>query len=138
MANHTTAAELMGIVRECLYVPDGKAPEGYDDGRDFLMLRHWLSKGLDPQDVEDAIRGLGKMRDDGAFKWIEPKEKLTLRVLNPKEQRYGRHVAQTARDYWREWLRRSRKKPLGMDMPSQDELVARLTAAMNRVRGDAA
>lgn len=128
----------MGIVRECLYVPDGKAPEGYDDGRDFKLLLYWLSKGLQADDIEAAIRGLAKMRQDRVLKWIERGEKLTLRVLNPKEARYGRHIAQTARDYWREWQRRSRKKPLGMEMPSQDELVARLTAAMNQARGEAA
>ena len=132
-----TAPELMGVVRECLYVPDGKAPEGYHDGRDFKLLQFWLTKGLKPADIEDAIRGLAKMRDDGAMKWVEKGEKLTLRMLNPKEARFGRHLAQTARDYWREHQRR-KQKPLGMALPSQDELVSRLAAAMNRAKGEAA
>lgn len=112
---NNTAGELMGVVRECFYVPDGKAPENYDDARDFKMLLYWLSKGVDPTDIEDAIRGLAKMRDDGVMKWVERGEKLTLRVLNPKEARYGRHIAKSARDYWREYQRRTRKKPLGME-----------------------
>lgn len=132
-ATHEQAGELMGLVREHLYI-DGRAPDGYDDARDMSILRRWLQKGVSYDDMADMIRGGGKMRDDEALKWIEPGDGMTLRVFNPKVSRYGRHMAQTARDYWRAH-ERSKVKKLDMGLPSQDVLVSRLANALEQARG---
>lgn len=135
------AGDLMGVVRECFYAPDGKAPDGYDDARDFKMLRYWLSKGGDPQEIEYAIRGFAQMRDDGELRWIQQGEKITLRALNPKVSKHGEHPFRTGANYWRKHLadesRRRKRKSHGMVAASESEIVAALVRAQQKARGAA-
>lgn len=137
---HQRAGDLMGVVRECFYAPDGKAPlvdgQPYDDGRDMSILRYWLKKGGDPARIEAAIRGTALMRDKGELGYIEPGEKLTLRILNPKTSRYGRHQFQAGADRWEQHQRDEarRKGRHALDAVGDDELVSRMANALKRAK----
>ena len=73
--------EVMGAVRRHLYVPDGKPPEGWDDGRDVRIAKMMLFKGTSLRDLLDAIEGVAIVRDRGELDWLKPGQKATLRVL---------------------------------------------------------
>lgn len=76
-----TDGELMGLVRQHLYVPDGKAPRGYNDGRDVTVIRALRKCGLTGYQIADAIEGVRLMCDAGELGRKKPGEKLTMRAL---------------------------------------------------------
>jgi hypothetical protein len=98
---------LMTLVRQHLYVPDGKPPADWDEARDGSILKA-LIKRRRPEDVAVAIEGLAVLRDrPGAFAdavdWLRPGMKVTCKALyNTKSgvcstfdlacQAYWRHV----------------------------------------------
>jgi hypothetical protein len=86
------ARALMPVIRECLYVPDGKPPPGYDDGRDYKLIMDLLQGGESASTLEAAIRGVAMMRDAGELEaWSPPIRrgtKLTTRVLH--NTRFGK------------------------------------------------
>lgn len=73
--------QVMGAVRKYLYVPDGKAPSGWDDGRDVRIAKMMLLKGTSLRDLLDAIEGVALVRERGEVEWLKPGQKTTLRVL---------------------------------------------------------
>jgi hypothetical protein len=80
-----TFGDLMGLVRQHLYVPDGKPPADWDDGRDGSIVKQLL-KAYSPRDVGIAIEGLALVRDHpGVFAdevdWLKRGQKVTLRAL---------------------------------------------------------
>ena len=63
---------LAPLIREHLYAPDGKPPEGWSIGRDLRICKLMLSRSReDVTQIEAAIRGL---------RVIYPTGKLTLRL----------------------------------------------------------
>ena len=70
----------MGLVRQHLYVPDGKAPLGYNDARDFTIIRR-LRNHLSGFEIADAIEGVRLLCDRGELGRKKPGEKLTMRAL---------------------------------------------------------
>ena len=76
-----TDGQLMGLVREHLYRPDGKAPRGYHDGRDVKIIRALRKQRLSGHQIADAIEGLRVMCDAGELGKKQPGEKLTMRAL---------------------------------------------------------
>jgi hypothetical protein len=82
--SHTTGlsdGELMGLVRKHLYVPDGKAPAGYNDGRDVKIIRDLRKQGLSSYQIADAIEGVRILCDRGELGKKSPGDKLTMRAL---------------------------------------------------------
>lgn len=80
-ADGPTDGELMGLIRQKLYVPDKKAPVGYNDARDITVLRALRKQGLTGYQLADAIEGLAMLRDRGELDWAVPGSKMTLRGL---------------------------------------------------------
>jgi hypothetical protein len=76
-----TDGQLMGFVRQHLYVPDGKAPTGYSDGRDVKIIRALRQGGLSGYQIADAIEGVRLMCEAGELGRKRPGEKLTMRAL---------------------------------------------------------
>jgi hypothetical protein len=80
-----TLGNLMGLVRQHLYGPDGKPPADWDEARDGSILKQ-LRKGYSPRDIGIAIEGLALVRDHpGVFAdevdWLKGGSKVTLRAL---------------------------------------------------------
>jgi hypothetical protein len=73
--------DLMGLVRQHLYRPNGKAPQGYSDGRDVLIIRALRKAGLTGYQIADAIEGIRVMCEAGELGRKQPGEKLTMRAL---------------------------------------------------------
>jgi len=71
----------MGLVRQHLYVPDGKAPKGYSDGRDVQIIRALRKQRLTGYQIADAIEGVRLMCEAGELGKKRPGEKLTMRAL---------------------------------------------------------
>ena len=65
---------LAPLVREILYAPDGKPPDGWTLAQDLRVCKLWLVRRKDesPPDIEMFLRGLRKLYPTG---------KLTLRLL---------------------------------------------------------
>lgn len=138
ITTHRQAGLLMGVVRECFYVPDSRCPDGYDDGRDMSILRYWLDKGGDPDDIEAAIRGTALMRDRGELGYVEPDEKLTLRILNPKTSRYGQHQFRAGKTAWlKHQETEGRKADPDMERVGNDPLIEGMAAALRRAQMEA-
>lgn len=76
-----TDGQLMGLVRQHLYQPDGKAPPGYSDGRDVKIIRALRKQRLTGFQIADAIEGVRLMCDAGELGKKRPGEKLTMRAL---------------------------------------------------------
>lgn len=76
-----TDGQLMGLVRLHLYVPDGRAPKGYRDGRDVTIIRALRRAGLSGLQIADAIEGVRLLCDRGELGRKRPREKLTMRAL---------------------------------------------------------
>ena len=76
-----TDGQLMGLVRLHLYVPDGKAPKGYSDGRDVQIIRALRKQRLTGYQIADAIEGVRLMCEAGELGKKRPGEKLTMRCL---------------------------------------------------------
>jgi hypothetical protein len=80
-----TFGALMGLVREHLYVPDGKPPTDWDESRDGSILKQIL-KQRSADDVACAIEGLALLRDHPGLyadevDWLQPGAKATLKAL---------------------------------------------------------
>lgn len=76
-----TDGELMGLVRTFLYRPNGKAPAGYNDGRDMTVIRALREQGFSGFDIADAIEGVRLLCNRGELGRKKPGEKLTMRAL---------------------------------------------------------
>lgn len=76
-----TDGQLMGLVRTHLYVPNGKAPPGYSDGRDVKIIRGLRKQRLTGYQIADAIEGVRLLCDRGELGRKKPGEKLTMRCL---------------------------------------------------------
>jgi hypothetical protein len=80
-----TFGSLMGLIRQKLYVPDGKPPADWEEARDGSILKQ-LRKHYKPRDIGIAIEGLALVRDHpGVFAdevdWLRKGSKVTLRAL---------------------------------------------------------
>jgi hypothetical protein len=76
-----TLGQLLGLVREKLYVPDGKPPPGWTIARCASVIKRLLNQGYSSNDVADAIEGIALMRDAGELDWCARGDKLTMRAL---------------------------------------------------------
>ncbi len=107
----------MTAVRQWAYAPDGKPPDGWDEGRD-VHIAHQLEQYHSAEDICMAIEGVRLIVDAPGFYeglelgWCPPKTKFTLRVLY--HTRAGvRDLFQHAHDvWWRHYntLGRSRRR----------------------------
>lgn len=79
----TTDGQIMAAIREHLYRPDGKPPEGWAEGREFSIMRELRKIGKSGAQIRDVVEGLGCLLRDGRVDWL--KGKATLRaVFNSK------------------------------------------------------
>ena len=77
----TPFEELMGLIREKLYVPDRKPKEPGGDARDAKILKRWLTVRT-ADEIRTAIEGFVWLRDHGHLNdWIPPNTKVSLRAL---------------------------------------------------------
>jgi hypothetical protein len=76
-----TDGELMGLVRQHLYVPNGQAPNGYSVARDVTIIRALRKQRLSGYQIADAIEGVRLMCEAGELGKKHPGEKLTMRAL---------------------------------------------------------
>lgn len=80
-------AELLGIIRQRFYAPDGNPPEGYTVGREISIIRQLRKQNKSNDEIANAIEGLARIRDaDGRVgdeQLATPRrdEKLTMRLL---------------------------------------------------------
>jgi hypothetical protein len=76
-----TTSALMGVVRQHLYVPDGKAPTGEDGGRCVTVIQALRKARYSGYEIADAIEGLALLRERGELDWLPPGTKCTMRAL---------------------------------------------------------
>ena len=73
----------MAAIREHLYTPDGKPPEGWEEGREFSIMRQLRKLGKSGSQIMNVVEGLGCLLREGRVDWL--KGKATLRaVFNSK------------------------------------------------------
>lgn len=74
-----TDGQIMAAIREHLYAPDGKPPEGWVEGREFSIMRQLRKLGKSGTQILAVVEGLGELRRDGRVDWL--KGKATLRAV---------------------------------------------------------
>jgi hypothetical protein len=109
-SHKSEAGQLMPLVRKHFYVPDGRPPTGYDDGRDFGILAELLEK-VSYDDLELAIEGLALMRDAGELTWCEPRMKLTVRALYRTHHGAMDTLTAGAQYFWRHHNQQRARSP---------------------------
>lgn len=82
--------QLMPIVREILYVPDGKCPRktqggDWNERRECSVLRVLCEK-YGYTETRDALYGLQLLRDAGQLRFAKPGTKMTTRALYVSQQ----------------------------------------------------
>jgi len=73
------AARYLPIIRAQLR--PGQPHDRPTESRDVTICVQMIEKGADPDEVEDAIRGLAWLRDHGAIDWLEKGKPVTMRAL---------------------------------------------------------
>lgn len=77
----SVAAHFLPLIRDKLYVPDGKPPLEYAEGRDVTICAQLVQRGVKPDDIEAGIEGLAILRDKGGLDWLPKGAKVTMRAL---------------------------------------------------------
>jgi hypothetical protein len=88
---------IAAIIRDTLYAPDGKPPEGWDIRRD-LRIAKLIQVQNGRTDLPDAIRGL---------RILYPKGKLTLKLIAAQKSRIGVQLYNRAVQAYRQGTKRS-------------------------------
>jgi uncharacterized protein YdaU (DUF1376 family) len=82
-ADEPTDGQIMATIREHLYAPDGRPPEGWEEGREFSIMRQLRKLGKSGSQITNVVEGLGCLLREGRVDWL--KGKATLRaVFNSK------------------------------------------------------
>jgi len=106
--------ELMELVRQNLYIPDGKPPAGWDEIRERSILEV-LVKRHGARDVAIAIEGVACLRNEPAISrnkvgWLRPGEKSTLRVLYNSRSGLLPMFSVASQAYWNHQNREDHRK----------------------------
>lgn len=86
-SRETVLGQLLGLVREHFYVPDGQPPAGWSIGRCGSVIKRLLALNFSASEIGAAIEGLAIMREAGELQtpdggyWLKPGEKATMRAL---------------------------------------------------------
>lgn len=127
MTRNPTFAQLFALVREHLWVPDGRCPEGWGDRREGSVLKQLLAR-YHASEIEVAILGLAQLRDRGLIDWLKPGQKVTCRALYHTRSGVCQMFELATQEYWRTAKRTAKdKKPKALEA-----LGAILNEAMRR------
>lgn len=100
---------LLRLVREHLWVPDGKPPVGWDDRREGSVLKRLLAHRSVSQ-IEIAILGLAQLREAGLVDWLKPGAKVTCRALYNSRSGVSQMFELATAEYWKSTKKRPRKQ----------------------------
>lgn len=123
-------AELMPLVRQFLWIPDGTPPADWDDRREGSVLKALLER-QPLREIKIAIEGLALLRDApgmwaDAVSWMHPGEKLTCRALYNTRSGVTQTFALAHRAYWKHaTYSKTRRTNVTPSDISSDELVPR-------------
>ena len=101
---------LIPLVRQHLWPPDGRPPEGWNDLREGSVLKRLLTHRTVSQ-LEAAIIGLAGLRDSGRIDWLKPGSKVTCRALYNTRSGVTQMFELATEHYWRSTKSRP-KKPI--------------------------
>lgn len=74
-----TDGQIMAAIRTHLYQPDGKPPAGWEEGREFSIMRQLRKHGKSGSQIMAVVEGLGVLAREGKVKWLHGK--TTLRAV---------------------------------------------------------
>lgn len=94
---------IAAIIRDVLYAPDGKPPEGWAIQRD-LRIAKLIQVTNERTDLEEAIRGL---------RILYPTGKLTLKLIASQKSRLGVQLYNRAVQAYRQGSKRAPSQGLG-------------------------
>lgn len=123
-------AELLPLVRQFLWIPDGTPPADWDDRREGSVLKALLER-QPLREIKIAIEGLALLRDApgmwaDAVSWMHPGEKLTCRALYNTRSGVTQTFALAHRAYWKHaTYSKTRRTNVTPSDISSDELVPR-------------
>lgn len=123
---HFEDGQIMVAIRRHLYAPDGKPPAGWDEGREFTIMRRLRKAGKSTEQIITAIEGLIPLSQDGHHDYMLGKKTLRLLItengcldgFNEAEDAYYKQGQTTKRP---KGFRRQANDPVGIG-----ELVAAL------------
>lgn len=91
---------LFPLIREHLWIPDGKPPAAWSERREGSVLKALLRHKSVSQ-VEVAILGLARLRDTGQVEWLAPKAKVTCLALYHTRCGVMQMFEKATTEYWR-------------------------------------
>lgn len=100
---------LFPLVRQELWPPDGKPPEGWDERREGSVLKRLLIHASVSQ-IEVAILGLARLRENGSISWLKPGAKVTCRALYNTRSGVSQMFELATLEYWRVAKRRPKRQ----------------------------
>ena len=95
----------MPLIREHLWTPDGKPPEGWDERREGSVVKRLLVHRT-VSHLEVAILGLAQLRDTGQIEWLKKGAKVTTRALYNSRSGVSQMFELATRAYWQQAKRR--------------------------------
>lgn len=90
---------LFPLIREHLWLPDGKPPVAWDERREGSVLKRLLVHKSVSQ-IEVAILGLARLRESGQVSWLKPGAKVTCRALYNSRSGVSQMFELATREYW--------------------------------------